>query len=138
MPSLPPMGTTSQHHRSWVVALSALSLLVGCGPRPAAAPSPEPEASVFDGARLYVDPASEAVRASARSNDPRTAALLRKVARGSTADWFGEEDPDGLAAEVAARVATIRQAGALPVLVAYNIPRRDCGSHSGGGAEDAD
>lgn len=32
---------------------------------------------------------------------------------------------------------TIRAAGALPVFVAYNIPHRDCGGYSGGGAPDA-
>ncbi len=32
------------------------------------------------------------------------------------------------------RVTTISNAGVLPVLVAYNIPMRDCSSYSGGGA----
>jgi endoglucanase len=39
---------------------------------------------------------------------------------------------------VASRVSTISAAGALPVLVAYNIPQRDCGSLSGGGANSPD
>ena len=34
-------------------------------------------------------------------------------------------------------VAQVGSADALPVLVAYNIPNRDCGSHSAGGAKDA-
>ena len=37
-----------------------------------------------------------------------------------------------------ARVDAITAAGAYPVLVAYNIPHRDCAGHSGGGAGTAD
>jgi endoglucanase len=37
-------------------------------------------------------------------------------------------------AAVDRRVTTVTSAGALPVLVAYNIPNRDCGQYSGGGA----
>jgi endoglucanase len=35
-------------------------------------------------------------------------------------------------------VTLIRSQNALPLLVAYDIPDRDCGSHSAGGAADAD
>ncbi len=38
-----------------------------------------------------------------------------------------------LAAAVSSRVSTETSAGALPVLVAYAIPHRDCGSYSAGG-----
>ena len=43
-----------------------------------------------------------------------------------------------LATTVSARVGTETAAGALPVLVAYAIPHRDCGSYSAGGEPTAE
>lgn len=99
-----------------------------------------PSTNVFAGARLYVDPVSEAARAAdaVETSDPEAAMQLDKVARGSTADWFTSIPAHSLTSAVADRVATIRGAGAMPVFVAYNIPYRDCGSYSGGGAAGAD
>lgn len=89
----------------------------------------------FAGRRLFVDPRSNAQREAERwsASRPAAAAAIRRIARRPSADWFGDWNGDVRAA-VAGRVATIRAAGALPVLVAYNIPHRDCGGHSGGGA----
>jgi endoglucanase len=99
-----------------------------------------PQGNVFAGARLFVDPASPAAGAAAavRTSDPATAQMLDKVARGASVDWFTGSIPTStLTASVARRAATIRAAGALPVFVVYNIPFRDCGSYSGGGARSA-
>ena len=57
---------------------------------------------------------------------------MDKIARQPQADWFGDWNAD-VASAVARRMATITAAGALPVLVAYAIPGRDCGSYSAGG-----
>jgi endoglucanase len=93
----------------------------------------------FSGARWYVDPNSNARRqANAwRSSRPGDAAQMDKIAAQPQADWFGEWSGDVRSA-VSRRVATIRAVGALPVLVAYNIPLRDCGGYSGGGASSPD
>jgi endoglucanase len=99
--------------------------------------SPDP----FAGARLYVDPAGNARREAdaARATDPTRAALFDRIAGASQADWFGDWVPESdIEAAVAARVGTIRRAGAVPVLVVYAIPGRDCGSHSAGGLASAD
>lgn len=95
----------------------------------------------FAGATGYVDPNSNARRAAdaRRSTDPAGAAALDKVAAGSAADWYGDWVPTAtLAATVANRINTETAAGALPVLVAYAIPHRDCGSYSAGGEPTAD
>jgi endoglucanase len=93
----------------------------------------------FAGARWYIDPSSNARRqANAwRSSRPADAAQMDKVAAQPQADWFGEWSGD-VRSSVSGRVATIRAARALPVLVAYNIPLRDCGGYSGGGASSPD
>ena len=89
----------------------------------------------FAGKRLYVDPTSPARRqadAWARSR-PRDAALMRLIADQPQAMWMGDWLRD-VRGEVDARVTTITRAGALPVFVVYNVPHRDCGLYSAGGA----
>jgi endoglucanase len=86
---------------------------------------------------LYVEPYS-AVRARERSwrgTRPDDAALLARIAEQPQAMWLGEWRRD-VRGTVAARVKAAAAAGSTPVLVAYNIPHRDCGLHSSGGASD--
>ena len=86
----------------------------------------------------YVDPRTPA-RAQARAwrdSRPADAALMDQIAGQPQGIWLGDWIPD-VRAEAAARVSAARAAGALPLFVAYNIPDRDCGLHSGGGASDA-
>lgn len=95
-------------------------------------------ANPLGGASFYVDPSSKAKRAadSIRSTQPADAAQLDKIASGAQADWFAEWSGDILAA-IDRRVSKVAAAGAVPVLVAYNIPNRDCsGGYSAGGAKD--
>jgi endoglucanase len=61
------------------------------------------------------------------------AAPLGPVAGQAQADWFGDFSGDVRAA-VDARVTQITSLGALPLLVAYNAPFRDCGGLSTGGS----
>ena len=94
-------------------------------------------ASPFNSKLLYVDPSSNAARdaAALAATDPASAAALTKIATRSQADWYGDWTPvDQVSAQVNARVTTIANAGAYPVLVTYDIPERDCHSYSGGGA----
>ena len=107
----------------------------GAAPAAEPAPSPATGSDVFEGAKLYVDPDSSAKRQADawRSTRPEDARQMDKAAAGADADWFGGWSGDVRAA-VDARVTTITGAGALPVLVAYNIPNRDCSGQSAGGA----
>ena len=103
---------------------------------------PNPSSSTaLSGASLYVDPSSNAAREAAalRTSDPARAALFDKIAGQSQADWVGDWVPTSeLAAKVDARIDTITAAGAVPVLVTYAIPLRDCGSYSAGGIDTPD
>lgn len=96
------------------------------------------EVDPLAGERLHVSwsPASAAAD-EIRATNPADAARLDLLADTPTARWFGEWSgnvtiaADGYVAEAA-------RAGALPVLVTYMIPGRDCGSYSAGGAGSAD
>ena len=121
--------------RSAGIAAIALSAMVGvCGPTAAGATT---GSNPFAGQQLYVDPHSPAAEAasSLRRSNPHDAAELDKIARQSTADWFGDWNPtDQVKSTVTQRSRTIRRAGELPVFVVYDIPERDCGGYSAGGA----
>ncbi len=97
--------------------------------------APTVGSDVFEGTKLYVDPNSSAKRQADawRSSRPKDARQMDKIAAGADADWFGDWSGNVRAA-VNGRVTTITNAGALPVLVAYNIPNRDCSGQSAGGA----
>jgi endoglucanase len=114
-------------------------------PPPADSVGPDPVSPaagpVFDTAALWVDPDNAAARTAAewrgqgRASD---ADLLVRIARTPQATWFGDwngTDPAGAVREVVQRAQT---AGQVPFLVAYNIPSRDCGQFSAGGAPSAD
>jgi endoglucanase len=84
-----------------------------------------------------VDPESRAGRQAAawaaRGKDDR-AALLERIARQPVATWLTGGDPE---ARVRAVTTAAARADRIPVLVAYDIPDRDCGLYSSGGASDA-
>ena len=110
----------------------------------AAAPA-APAAGTRDGGQVlgpntsfYVELDSKAARqavADARAGRYADAARMAKLATWPVATWFtGGTTPD----ETRAAVATLERKAALrgqvPVLVAYNVPGRDCSQYSAGGA----
>lgn len=75
----------------------------------------------LSGMQFYVDPNSSAKgRVDAIANQP-------------TARWFGGWNSD-IRADANNLVTNAHAQGRVPTLVAYNIPQRDCGSYSAGGA----
>ncbi len=94
----------------------------------------------FAGVNLkWVDPYSPAHLKSklASKTDPQLSTLLAKVADNGGADWIGDWTPN-VENWVRRRVTTISKAGSLPLFIAYNIPKRDCGQYSAGGATAGD
>jgi endoglucanase len=120
-----------------IAAVAAGALVLGCQPGLLGPPPPGPGAEPLGHLPLFVEresPASQQVEAW-RSSRPQDAAYLTRIANEANAIWFGDWNRD-VAGAVRDVVRTSAAAGALPVLVAYNIPQRDCGSHSAGGAPD--
>ena len=102
--------------------------------QPAAPPVPVTGNPIM-GARLWVDPVSNArlTADSWRATRPEDAAYMDKIASHPQARWFGGWSAD-IRRDVNAAVSAVTSAGAVPLLVAYNIPQRDCGQLSAGGA----
>lgn len=89
--------------------------------------------------KLWVqpNPAADEVAQAMAARNPADAALMERLAGLPTGVWLGGWNADPKK-EVAAVVAAAAREKAVPVLVPYNIPDRDCGQHSAGGAADAD
>lgn len=91
-------------------------------------------ASVLEGMSLFVPsntPAEEQIR-SWRSSRPEDARLLERIVSQPAATWFGDWNGD-VRADAARLLTEAAERGAAPVLVAYNIPSRDCNQYSAGG-----
>jgi endoglucanase len=117
--------------RSAVIAL-ALIALSGCA---AGQAHTGVSRNPLSGVTLYVDPGSSAARSVAELRaDGRAseAQAIQRIASQPSAEWIA----GGPGAEAAARAITTKAAaaGRAALLVAYDIPHRDCSGYSAGGA----
>ncbi|MEV0125954.1 glycoside hydrolase family 6 protein [Streptomyces sp. NPDC050703] len=134
-----------------LTALTAIGLTAGCSSGPgaesgaarpegaaAAATSPSAEGSKAPPGTFWVDPESPAARQVEewrREGRERDAEALRRISERPMAIWPAGDDP---ASGVRAATRGAAKQGRTAVLVAYNIPHRDCGQHSAGGAGSAE
>jgi endoglucanase len=130
-----------------LTALTAFGLTAGCSSGSGSAG--REEAAVESGASsgtakkatqsvFWVDPESAAarqVRQWEQEGRTQDADALRRISEQPMAVWPAGDDP---APDVEAAVDGAAQSDRTAVLVAYNIPHRDCGQHSAGGAHSAD
>ncbi|WP_221348086.1 glycoside hydrolase family 6 protein [Streptomyces beigongshangae] len=125
-----------------LAVLAVLGLAAGCSSPPEAGTSAPARktrvrAAPAAGSPFWTDPASPAarqVRTWERQGRGDDARLLRRIADRPAALWPAGDDP-GPAIGQATRAAA--REGRTAVFVAYDIPHRDCGQHSAGGARDA-
>ena len=129
---------------------------------PAPSPSPQPEptsgespqgvpgptevgpasSDPFAALPLYVEPGSPAAQTAAewsREGRSAEAAQIEKIATRPVAKWFGDWSygHGGTEGDVSWWVGQAAAAGDMPLLVAYDLPWRDCGQYSAGGAASA-
>ncbi|HKS98913.1 MAG TPA: glycoside hydrolase family 6 protein [Rugosimonospora sp.] len=90
--------------------------------------------------RFYTPPpnpgALTQIASLARAHQFRDAALLSRMVTTPQAAWFTSGTPDEVRAGVRRTVTDAARRGTVPVLVAYDIPFRDCAQYSAGGALD--
>ncbi|MER6679871.1 glycoside hydrolase family 6 protein [Streptomyces olivaceoviridis] len=87
--------------------------------------------------KFYVDPHSKAAKQALvdfGNGDVGNAVNMAKLASWPQAEWFTEGTPDEVRGKVGELVHRARAVGRTPVLVAYNVPGRDCTQYSSGGA----
>lgn len=117
------------------VALAAVATLAAGLALPLAAAPASADEPGLAGSELYLNPWSTTLEAAqALEGDARAdAQLLGSI---PSADWFTSGTPAEVQSDVDAVVTAAAAAGRMPVLVAYNLPFRDCAQYSAGGAFD--
>ncbi|GAA2432744.1 glycoside hydrolase family 6 protein [Streptomyces macrosporus] len=120
--------------------MGALLLLTGCSGASDASSddAPEPGRQPASQVPYWVDPdGTAAIRVSELREEGRTeeAELIEEIARRPVAEWIGPDDPEGRTRRI---TEAAEKADRVALLVLYNIPHRDCGRYSKGGAADGD
>lgn len=84
---------------------------------------------------FYVDPSSSSAKwVAANSGDSRAGVIRDRIASVPQARWYTTTNTSTVRSEISSFVGAAASAGKIPILVVYNIPNRDCGGASGGGA----
>jgi endoglucanase len=110
-----------------VVCVTVTAGLVGAGGARAGALS----------GTLYRDPTSQAARwVQANPGDARTPVIRDKIASQPQAHWLSNFNPGTVTSEVSGVVNAANAANQIPLFSVYEIPNRDCGGASAGGAPD--
>jgi endoglucanase len=102
-------------------------------------PAGSPEArGLAPGTRLFVPPPSQGAPQQAlqlmKGHDLKDAALVDRMEAFPRAVWFTGGTPAQVEQQVRETMAQATVEHAVPVLVAYDIPGRDCAQYSAGGA----
>ncbi|MFD9302495.1 glycoside hydrolase family 6 protein [Streptomyces sp. NPDC060048] len=122
-----------------VLAASALTLLLGAvAPASAEASSAPASHTLPTNTRFYVDPGSDAAHQAVNDlvhRDFEGAKSMAKLASWPEAAWFADGTPEQVESRVRDLVRRAERTRTVPVLVAYNIPLRDCSQYSSGGAQ---
>lgn len=122
------MRSATHHRRAATAALAASAVVLGLATSAAAANDVlEPDAD------MYIDMWSSRVDAAAGLTGQAQADALQ-LAQYPAATWLERGTPAQVQAQAAGVVGQAEALGEVPVLVAYNIPFRDCAQYSAGGA----
>jgi endoglucanase len=84
---------------------------------------------------FWVNPDTQAAEWVAQNpNDFRADLINDRIATVPAGTWFTSYNPATIAGQVNAVTGAAASANQIPILVVYNIPNRDCGGASSGGA----
>lgn len=139
-------GARSRRAPVTVAVLGAALLVAGCSSGDAGGSGGDQKQGA--GARItqqpkeadpfWVDPdgtAARQVAAYEKAGRKDDAEQIRKIAEQPTGEWIGPDNPEQ---EARGFTGAADRAGRTALLVLYNIPHRDCGQYSRGGAADGD
>ena len=118
-----------------------LALLIVSAPLFASAQSLSSDGSLEPDTHFYVakrnQDAIEQIADLTSSGEKASADLIRQMIETPQSVWFGAGTPHQVQQDVKNTVKRAAGKGTVPVLVAYNIPFRDCAQFSAGGATTA-
>ncbi len=82
---------------------------------------------------LYTDPTNTATQYANANPSAEGAGYIARAGQMPVAEWFGDWNAN-VTSSVNRYVSAAASTGSVPIVVAYNIPHRDCGGYSVGGA----
>ena len=94
-----------------------------------------PDSNPFANQKLYINPNNDPANYVKTNSGSYNATLMNKIAQQPETFWLGGWNWN-ITGDVSAMMNNAGAQGALPVFVIYNIPGRDCGGYSQGGASD--
>jgi endoglucanase len=122
------------------MVLGAALLIAGCSSGDGDEPEDTSGAGISqqpkDKDPFWVNPdgnAAQQVAAFEKAGKKEDAEEIRKIAQQPVGEWIGPENPEQ---EARGYTEAADKAGRTALLVLYNIPHRDCGQYSQGGAAD--
>ena len=122
--------------------LGAALLIAGCSSGDGEEPDDNAGAGISQQPKetdpFWVNPdgnAAEQLAAYEKDGKKEAAEKIRKIAEHPTGEWISPENPEQ---EARGFTEAADKAGRTALLVLYNIPHRDCGQYSQGGAADGD
>src|SRR5215472_2897361 len=119
----------------WCAALAALALVMTTG---AASASASTSRALSANTRFFVpEPnagAKQQIKQLRQQHDRADAELLRDMVSTPQAVWFTKGTPQQVRDDVRDTMESARDQFAVPVLVAYDVPGRDCAQFSAGAA----
>lgn len=86
---------------------------------------------------LFIDPLNSASQYLPSVTNPEEAKVIGRLSKTPVAQWFGDWNTD-VTSDVANYTTSAKNIKSIPVVVAYNIPNRDCGGYSIGGSSGLD
>jgi endoglucanase len=100
-----------------------------------AAPAYATTGSLPANTAFYVNPNSNVEKwIAANPSDSREPTIASKIASQPAATWFTTYNPTAIQSQVSSLATAAAAKSQVPILVAYDIPNRDCGGASAGGA----
>ncbi|HEX9040608.1 MAG TPA: glycoside hydrolase family 6 protein [Trebonia sp.] len=139
-----PLSGRAARRASAAVAVAAVVTAGSVLPAMSATASPATPAgvtaarAVSPGTRFFVPPPSagapQQVVSLLKAHDLKDAALITEMEAIPRAVWFTSGTPAQVKQQVGQTMAEAAVERAVPVLVAYDIPGRDCAQYSAGGA----
>jgi endoglucanase len=124
----------------WASSVAAIAVVVTAATAASAVSASASTAgrSIGPGTRFFVplppNGAPQQIAALLKAHDLKDAALITKMEATPSSVWFTSGTPAQVKQKVQLTMAEAAVEGAVPVLVAYDIPGRDCAQYSAGGA----
>jgi endoglucanase len=119
-------------------AAGSLAVMTPAGAATAAPPATAVSRGFGPGTRFFVPPPSPGaprqILQLLASGDAKDAALITKMETRPRAVWFNSGTPAKVRQQVQQTMVEAAAEHAVPILVAYDIPGRDCAQYSAGGA----